>query len=201
MELIGIRSAFSAAAATWSYWDPIPDFNRTDADVTIMFLTFNNIDFVAQNDDLIFSAHVPFNSSLGVPVWKPDNNISALACAEQHQFCNPNIAEDSPDRFTSLTASELVWGQNHVEDFQLLQDTGLTRLHNTSIHLNPFQEIIAGYSSSALSAGMYFSVFSRGASALKGKFRLYVNTPYPIKLTNTLDSLGNRLPIQSKPPP
>ena len=171
---MGFRSAFSAVATNWSYWEPVSDLNRTDADVTIVFISFNNIEFVDQNDDPIFSAHIPsISSSLGVPVWKPDNNISALACAEQHQFCNPNIAEGSPDRCTDLTASELLWGQNHVEDTQLLKDNRLTRLSNTSIHLNPFQEIIAGYSSATLSAGMYFSLFSRAASALKGKFCIY----------------------------
>ncbi len=168
-ELIACRSAFSASGSNWSYWDPIGDLNRTDADVTIFFLSFNDIQFVAKNDDPVFSAHIPSFSSLGVPVWLPDQNISALACAEQHQYCNPNIVEGDPDRCTELTASELLWGENNVEDFQLLQDTGLTRLHNTSIHLNSFQEIIAGYSSAVMSAGMYFAVFSRGPSALKGK--------------------------------
>lgn len=161
--------------------------NRTDADVTIFFLTTNNIEFVTQNHDPIFSANRPALSSLGAPVFKPDNNISILGCAEQHQYCNPNIAESSSDRCTKLSASELLWGPNHVEDFQLLQDTGLTQLHNTSIHLNPFQEIIAGYSSATLSAGMYFSVFSRGAAALKGKiFDLF---PHHMTLMRFLEKL------------
>lgn len=138
--------------------------------MTIFFLTFGDIQFVAKNDDPIFSAHtLDISTLIGVPAYLPDHNISAMACAEQHQYCNPNIAEGLKDRCTELTASELLWGNNRVEDFQLLQDTELTKVYNTSIHLNPFQEILAGYSSAALSAGMYFAVFSRGLSALKGK--------------------------------
>lgn len=124
---------------------------------------------MAKNDDPIFSAHtLDISTLVGVAAYSPDHDISAMACAEQHQYCNPNIAEGRKDRCTELTASELLWGNNGVEDFQLLQDTVLRKVYNTSIHLNPFQEILAGYSSAALSAGMYFAVFSRGPSALKG---------------------------------
>lgn len=168
------RGSFSAAGGSWSIWDPISQLNRTDADVTIFFLTFNDIQFVEKNDDPIFSAHTLDMSTLvGVPAYSPDHNISAMACAEQHQYCNPNIAEGTKDRCTELTASELVWRDNNVEDFQLLQDTELTKVYNTSILLNPFQEILAGYSSAVMSAGMYFAVFSRGPHALKGKQHLF----------------------------
>ena len=165
------RGSFSAAGGSWSYWDPIPQFNRTDADVTIFFITFNDIQFVEKNDDPIFSAHtLDISPLIDVPAYLPDNNISAMACAEHHQYCNPNIVgQGATDRCTELTASELVWGDNCVEDFQLLQDTELKRVQNTSIHLNPFQGILAGYSSAAMSAGMYSAVFSRGPAALKGK--------------------------------
>lgn len=168
------RTTFAAAGQTWAPWVPIQSLNRSDADVTIFFLSFNNIQFVGANDDPIFSAHIDSISALGVPVKKPDQNVSALACAEQHQFCNPNIAQGTPNRCTNLTASERLWENNDVEDIQLLLETDVKRLHNTSLGLNPFQEVIAGYSSSAISVGMYFSVFARGVAALKGE-SLYIN--------------------------
>lgn len=96
-----------------------------------------------------------------------------MACAEQNQWCNPNIAHGSPNRCTKLTASELLWENNRVEDIQLLQETEVKRLHNTSLSLSPFQEVLGGYASSAVSVGMYFSTFSRGVSALKGEIRVY----------------------------
>jgi hypothetical protein len=167
---LNCRTTFAAAGQTWAPWVPIQSLNRTDADVTIFFLSFNNVEFVGANDDPIFSAHITSTSTLGVPVKKPDRNVSALACAEQHQFCNPNIAQGAPNRCTKLTASERVWENNDVEDIQLLLETDVKRLHNTSLDLNPFQEVIAGYSSSAISGGMYFSVFGRGVAALKGEF-------------------------------
>lgn len=133
-----------------------------------------------KNDDPIFSAHtLDISTLIDVPAYLPDHNISAMACAEQHQYCNPNIAEGNKDRCTELTASERVWGDNNIEDFQLLQDTELTKVHNTSIHLNPFQEILAGYSSAAMSAGMYFAVFSRGPYALKGKVTVFLKKNLP----------------------
>jgi hypothetical protein len=139
--------------------------------VTIFFITFNNIEFVGANDDPVFSAHIDSVSALGVPVKKPDQSVSTMACAEQHQFCNPNIAHGSPSRCTKMTASELLWEHDRLENIQLLLETDLKRVKNSSLSLNPFQELVAGYASSAASIGMYFSIFSRGVSALKGEFR------------------------------
>lgn len=164
------RTTFATAGRDWSPWVPIPSLNRTDADVTIFLISFNNIEFVGANDDPIFSAHINSTSTLGIPVWKPDQNFSAMACAEQNQFCNPNKPQGSPSRCTKLTASELLWENNRLEDIQLLQENETKKLHNTSISLNSFQEVIAGYASSAISVGMYYSVFSRGAASLKGEF-------------------------------
>ena len=105
-----------------------------------------------------------------MPVRKPDQNVSALACAEQNQWCNPNIAEGSPSRCTKLTASELLWEHNRLEDIQLLEETEVKPLRNSSLSLNPFQEVLAGYASIANSVGMYFGTFSRGVSSLKGEY-------------------------------
>lgn len=171
---------FATAGGTWSPWVPIQSLNRTDADVTIFFISFNNIEFVGANDDPVFSAHINSTSTLGIPVKKPDQNVSALACAEQNQFCNPSLALDNPARCTKLTASELLWENNQMQDIRLLEENEIKRLHNTSLLLNPFQEVIAGYASSAVSVGMYFSVFSRGVSALKGEFRI---KPLPFLLS------------------
>lgn len=161
--------------------------NRTDADVTIFFISFNNIRFVGVNDDPIFSAHINTTSTLGIPVWKPDHNVSALGCAEQNQFCNPNIPEGSPSRCTKLTASELLWENNRVEDIELLQETEMATLNTTSISLNDFQKVIAGYGSAAASVGMYYSVFSRGVAALKGEFHLSYKIFYPMYLLYSLN--------------
>lgn len=136
------------------------------------------MEFVGANDDPIFSAHIDSTSPLGVPVKKPDQNVSALACAEQHQFCNPNIAHGSLNRCTKLTASELLWENNDMQTTRLLHETILKGVENNSISLNPFQKVIAGYSTAAVSVGMYFSVFSRGVAALKGEFKSLMSSNF-----------------------
>ncbi|KAI9890825.1 MAG: hypothetical protein M1814_003609 [Vezdaea aestivalis] len=178
---IGGGSAYAVAGGGWGQWLPIKDLNRTDADVTIMFISFNNIDFVASNDDPIFSAHVPSRSPVGIPAFKPDKEFGVLACAEQHQYCNPNKAEGAPDRCTALTGSELVWGSNTTRDISLLEDTGIKALENNNIGLNDFQKVLAGYSATAQSAGMYFAVFSRGVAAISASETVYqfLQSPLP----------------------
>ena len=79
-------------------------------------------------NDPIFSAQtLGINTLIGVPAYLPDHKISAMACAEQHQYCNPNIAEGLKDRCTDLNASERLWGNNRVEDFQLFSGYGIDK--------------------------------------------------------------------------
>jgi hypothetical protein len=164
------RTAFSIAGSASGIWAPIPDLNRTDADVTIFLLAFNDILFNEPNDDPVFSAHAAKLSPLGFLAYGPDKNISAMACAEQHQYCNPAVASGKSPRCTNLTGAQLLWPNDEVSAIQLIRDTGLSAIKNDNLGFNSFQALIAGYSSAATSAGMYFAVFSRGAAALRGTF-------------------------------
>lgn len=136
--------------------------------MTIFLLAFNDILFIQPNDDPVFSAHVARRSPLGLEAYGPDRNISAMACAEQHQYCNPAVAKGTLPRCTDLTGAQLLWPQDDVPAIQVIRDTGLSPLKNDYLGFNPFQAHMAGYSSAATSAGMYFAVFSRGAAALRG---------------------------------
>jgi hypothetical protein len=136
--------------------------------VTIFLLAFNDVLFNQPNDDAVFSAHVIKRSPLGIVAYGPDQTISAVACAEQHQYCNPTVADGKSPRCTNLTGGQLLWPQDDVPIFQLIRDTDLSTLRNENLNFNSFQALLAGYSSAATSAGMYFAVFSRGAAALRG---------------------------------
>ena len=138
--------------------------------MTIFLLAFNDILFIQPNDDPVFSAHVAKRSPLGVLAYGSDRNISAVACAEQHQYCNPAVASGQLPRCTNLTGAQLLWPHDDVPAIQLIRDTGLSTLKNDNLGFSPFQALLAGYSSAATSAGMYFAVFSRGAAALRGMF-------------------------------
>ncbi|KAF2150220.1 hypothetical protein K461DRAFT_315187 [Myriangium duriaei CBS 260.36] len=78
-----------------STWIPIPMFNRTDADVSMIFITPNSVYFEARNYDPIFGATRPlFNTTQldGTIEEFYDSNkfIAAIGCMEQFQVCHPD---------------------------------------------------------------------------------------------------------------
>jgi hypothetical protein len=90
----------SYAGNNLGFWTPIRQFNRTDADVTLFFLSANDIRYGTPIDDPLFSAHKnvsDFNVNNGsvyyFPSWQTDNLVSILGCTDQYQFCNPTTAE------------------------------------------------------------------------------------------------------------
>jgi len=67
---------------------PAPDFNRTDADVTL-FLLQNKVAYTAEVTDPWFRAPIRGTAYVGVPeVWMSNDTITGIGCTEQWQFCN-----------------------------------------------------------------------------------------------------------------
>ena len=73
-------------------WEPIADLNRTDADMSVFFLSQNHVGYFTPVLDPWFSANgtrtldVPGSDS---PIFLPDEFISTLVCADQYRMCNP----------------------------------------------------------------------------------------------------------------
>lgn len=82
-------------------WNPIPELLVPDGDVTVLFLSANDIRFFNQVDDPWYSAHIVgggiqvsgVNGS--VPAYVRDDPVRALGCIERYQFCNPNVSANS----------------------------------------------------------------------------------------------------------
>jgi hypothetical protein len=71
-----------------SAFDPISELNRSDADVTLLFLT-NRVAYTGEVKDPWFKATSQGNTSWGFEnVYFPDETVSGIGCTEQFQFCN-----------------------------------------------------------------------------------------------------------------
>lgn len=81
---------------------PSPDFNRSDADVNLSFLSVNSVKFTEPVDDPLFSAHRPhffpsddsnmnFYEPENKTYYTSDNLANVIGCTDQHQFCNPHL--------------------------------------------------------------------------------------------------------------
>jgi hypothetical protein len=87
-------------------WNPIPELLITDGDVTVLFLSSNDVSFINKTADPWYSAQTlqgdPPGSSW-IPVYVHDDAVRALGCIERLQFCNPNLPANSS--CTPLTGS------------------------------------------------------------------------------------------------
>ncbi|RKK71041.1 hypothetical protein BFJ69_g11312 [Fusarium oxysporum] len=85
--------ANSSSSSNPLLWKPIPDFSPIDADVTVHFLSQNNIAYLAPVYDPWFSANGTYNiTSQGITVYGSDRNVDTMVCADQYVLCNPSIA-------------------------------------------------------------------------------------------------------------
>lgn len=86
-----------------SSFSPIPELERPDGDLFLIFLVNSGVLYAFQNEDGLFYAtkevgHITTGfgdpSENGTtPVYMPTLPAAALGCIQQQQFCNPNLPE------------------------------------------------------------------------------------------------------------
>jgi hypothetical protein len=118
---------------------------RTDADISILFLTPNSISYNASVDDPFFltgsNYTLPVNGK-AYTLYPPAFYVNVMGCTEQHRFCNPTVAnlctpysgylnfQDIPGPLTSLsynptqlaTAERIVSGLEMTLTFNSVND-------------------------------------------------------------------------------
>ncbi|KAF1983251.1 hypothetical protein K402DRAFT_319465, partial [Aulographum hederae CBS 113979] len=81
---------------------PIPELQRDDGQLELLFLATNGVLFTSQIDDPWFSAHklagsiydATNNTQGGTSIYLADDAARVLGCVKQIQYCNPNLPED-----------------------------------------------------------------------------------------------------------
>ncbi|KAG8526380.1 uncharacterized protein KY384_000373 [Bacidia gigantensis] len=129
-------------------WYPIPELNRTDADVTIMFLAPNTVSYLSPVYDPWFHATTPTNLSSGdlnMTNYLPDYTVGVLACADQFQLCNP-----VNNKCTNLTAVSTLQNESRNLLLNEVQAFTLTDIFYTMVN-----------------GRTYNNVQSRGANSLR----------------------------------
>lgn len=74
-------------------WDPVPEINRTDADVALLFLMQNGVSYSEPVDDPMFAAHDVMDLSgylAGAVYYNTDNYVTTMGCIDQYKICNPD---------------------------------------------------------------------------------------------------------------
>jgi hypothetical protein len=142
-------------------WEVAPALNRTDADVSMFFISANALTYTDPVDDPIFAAHIPSvytNDKTGhnTTVYISDHYVTLLGCAEQYQFCNPQLNRSGlPEDCTLL--------QGNSEEDNFLDD----------IDFNNIQYNTASVINDRAQSGMYLVVQNRGSSVLLAHNYIY----------------------------
>ncbi|CAM1510732.1 Fc.00g082450.m01.CDS01 [Cosmosporella sp. VM-42] len=89
VKTVSARNKFSDAKNI--SWNPASGLNRTDADVSLIFLAPNSVVYARAVHDPVFQANGTKQKPLVYEndrVFRADNSFIFIACADQHQFCS-----------------------------------------------------------------------------------------------------------------
>jgi hypothetical protein len=150
--------AQSPLAGLSGYWDTIPDFTRTDADVSLFFFTANSISYTYPNTDPMFGATSFQNLSTPdnpLILYNPDILLTSIGCTDQYQICNP--VEPGPN-------GEPIWCTS-------LSGIGPVNNETDKIGLNGYQLATAYTVITAMdeASSIYDAIEGRGSAALKAQ--------------------------------
>ena len=89
-------TALGVVGNSTDQWYPIPELLVTDGDITVLFLSSNDVYFLEKTVDPWYSAQT-FQGldNNSIPLYVHDDAVRALGCIERLQFCNPNLPANS----------------------------------------------------------------------------------------------------------
>lgn len=133
---------YSSGDGVNNLWQPRDVLLRNDGDISLMFLSANNIKYYDQVKDPIFNAtdiiKTFIDNGKNVSLYTSFYWVTAMGCVDQHQFCNP-----VNNKCTKLDSH-----------------SSAVREAQKSIQLNSMQH----YAISVLSRDLYLSIVSRSES-------------------------------------
>jgi hypothetical protein len=139
-------------------WAPVHSLQRSDADLTLIMLSQNDVAYLAESNDPWMPAHISGEGD-GIVIWVGDYIVNLMGCMDQYQICNPNIAGDAG--CTELTGSLKVMDSIDLD---------------TSLGMNDQQmSTIDRFMVTSIFRSMFYAVKGRGASALNGTFSYTIN--------------------------
>ena len=134
----------SAPHTNLAGWNPSSNLIRTDADLSLIFIAGNSMQFMQQCDDPVFGAHVEHRGTAYLS-YMPDEWAVPISCSERYKICNPNNVQCTP------------WN-------------GIMGLYNSSRHIG-LSQIQANETARVILAAqvsaVYYQTFTRGGAALR----------------------------------
>ncbi|KAL8831002.1 MAG: hypothetical protein Q9170_005487 [Blastenia crenularia] len=127
-----LKSAIAASRFTYggpipNTWTPIPASDHGEGDLTVALLAPNSVVYDKPVTDLFYPATRPKSyidiSGDNSTYYAPDDMVSAIACLDQHQFCNP-----VNQKCTQLSAAAVLAGSDEQLNLSSAQDATIQRI-------------------------------------------------------------------------
>lgn len=107
-------------------WSPIPALNHSNADITLLFLSANSIEYATPVDNPIFAAHTKSTNVDNGTVYTSDEHVTVQGCIDQHEFCLPDKTSVQGLPFCTELASsasvfnaiEVLFNSSHMNSAQ-----------------------------------------------------------------------------------
>ena len=78
-------------------WTPVPELNRTDADINLFFLSQNGVRYVEPVFDPFFLANGSvWQTTSGFKLYGNTFYTQVMVCTDQYSICNPNTQTCTP---------------------------------------------------------------------------------------------------------
>jgi hypothetical protein len=140
----------SAGGSSPSAFTPIAAFNRTDADVSLIFLV-NRAEYLGPVDDLWYRATQAVPLLDDASAYVTDHLLDVMGCTEQYQICNPLLPEATG--CTPLVGLGQLSSSPSLQNLKL-NDPQRTLVHHfsTLLSLSTLDNLIANLGSSSLLA-------------------------------------------------
>ena len=92
---LGIVSHSAGDILPFSSWAPKAQVNRSDADISLIFVSQNSVVYQEKVEDPFFKATEKIDVNLAdlglattISSYRPDNYVSVMGCVDQYSFCN-----------------------------------------------------------------------------------------------------------------
>ncbi|KAE9377576.1 hypothetical protein N431DRAFT_329544 [Stipitochalara longipes BDJ] len=147
-----------------NYWTPIPQLQRTDATVALIFLAQNGVVYSEPVDDPWFAAHRPRitkvttfnaagNTTSNLTSYMPDAYFHVPGCADQYQICNTGTTNCSALGSCTALGGGLMDG-SLMQELQMnkYQNETAALIHGTSLGFTGQSVSLGGYTLNASQA-------------------------------------------------
>ncbi|KAI8680507.1 hypothetical protein NCS57_00331900 [Fusarium keratoplasticum] len=149
-----------ASAGVKGSWVPSPSFNRTDADVSVYFLSQNSLVYLEPVNDPWFLANGAYQETIqGENLNRPNHYVNTMLCTDQFVYCNPTTGVCTPPAGINAAMSYI---DQNTPGFNPTQKITASRINAALVNSNTYNSVINLGASALFASSLVLGLISSG---------------------------------------